>query len=421
MTVDKRLADVGGPCYKGNMKILYFLLVISLVILSGALPVFGAPDPKIEFQPNEVVIKIKGDKEPFRVLTYPGPVDVLGEVTLLKKRFDLEYAEPNFIAHAFFLPNDPLYKFQWHLDNAVTGGIDAEEAWDINNGASTTVAIVDTGIAYENFQEGKRGPKYALAPDLAGTRFAPGYDFVSNDTHANDDNGHGTHVSGTIAQSTNNSVGVAGVAFKAALMPIKVLDKTGNGTYSNVAKGIRFAADNGATVINLSLGGAADAAILKDAVAYAVEKGATVVAAAGNDGENFISFPAAYDEFVIAVGATRFDEARTYYSNYGASLDLVAPGGDLRVDQNSDGYGDGVLQQTFQKNPLRFGYYFFQGTSMATAHVSGIAALVASHKATTSSAYIRAALEATAEDLGAPGVDPEYGHGLVNALRALQY
>lgn len=402
--------------------LVFFGIIGALIaFVSGAALLSAAPDPKVEFEPDEILIKLKNGPDSFRVLKYPVAIDVLKEIDILKSRFDLEYAEPNFLAHASFVPNDPFYKFQWHLDNAVTGGIDAEEAWDINQGAGVTVAVVDTGIAYENYQEGKRGVKYALAPDLAGTLFAPGYDFVNNDTHPNDDNGHGTHVAGTIAEATNNSLGVAGIAPRSTLMPVKALDKNGVGTYASIAKGIRFAADNGASIINLSLGGAADSSTLKDAVAYAAAKGVTMVAASGNDGENFMMFPAAYDEYVLAVGATRFDESRSAYSNYGTSLDVVAPGGDLNVDQNNDNRPDGVLQQTFQKNPTRFGYYFFQGTSMAAAHVSGVAALVASHKATTSPEYIRRAIEVTAEDLGAPGTDPEYGHGLVNALRALQY
>lgn len=403
------------------MRYSALFLFIALILAGGGAQLHAAPDPKVEFQPDEIIIRLKGDAEPFRVLKYPVAIDVGKEIEVLKKRFELEYAEFNFLARAFLVPNDPFYKFQWHLDNPVSGGVDAEEAWELSQGTGVTVAVVDTGIAYENHQEGKKGPKYALAPDLAETAFVSGYDFVSNDAHANDDNGHGTHVAGTITQSTNNGVGVAGVAFRAILMPVKVLDKTGSGTYANVAKGIRFAADTGATIINLSLGGAADSITLRAAVTYAAEKGVTVIAASGNDGENFIAYPAAYDDAVIAVGATRFDESRASYSNFGASLDVVAPGGDLRVDQNNDGYSDGVLQQTFQKNPLRFGYYFFQGTSMAAPHVAGIAALVASHRATTSPSFIRAAIENTAEELGAPGVDPEYGHGLVNALRALQY
>ncbi len=232
-----------------------------------------------------------------------------------------------------------------------------EKAWDISTGQGVTVAVVDTGI--------RKGT------DLAKTCFVSGYDFVNSDTDPIDDNGHGTHVAGTVAQSTDNGVGVAGVAYKSCLMPVKVLDATGSGTYADVASGIIYAADNGAKVINLSLGGSSDSQTLKDAVAYAYGKGVTVVAAAGNNNSRTLSYPAAYDAYVIAVGATQYDETKAPYSNYGPSLDLVAPGGNNNLDQNKDGYADGVLQQTFQikGRTISWGYYFFQGTSMAAPHV----------------------------------------------------
>jgi len=300
-----------------------------------------------------------------------------------------------------------------------------EEAWDISTGdSSVVVAIVDTGIAYENYGS------YCQAPDLAQTSFVQGYDFVNNDAHPNDDNRHGTHVAGTIAQSTNNNLGVAGVAFKTSLMPVKVLNKYGSGTYAQVADGIRYAADNGAKIISLSLGGASADATLQGAVRYAYEKGVTVIAACGNDNAASCSYPAAYDDYVIAVGATQYDETRAPYSSYGPSLDIVAPGGNTAVDQNRDGYGDGVLQQTFASSTLvcTFAYYFFQGTSMATPHVSGVAALLISHgnadaneDGNTSPDEIRAVLQETAEDLGAAGRDDTYGWGLVDAYKALQW
>ena len=177
------------------------------------------------------------------------------------------------------VPNDPFYKYQWHLDNPVYGGIEAEEAWNTSTGSGVTVAVIDTGVAYENYTEKNRRNKYYRAPDLAVTLFAPGYDFVNKDTHPNDDEGHGTHVTGTIAQSTNNGVGVAGVAHKARIMPIKVLNKNGSGTYADIALGVRFATDNGAKVINMSLGGSAKASYLEEALAYAYGKGVTIVAA----------------------------------------------------------------------------------------------------------------------------------------------
>ncbi|MBU2634997.1 S8 family serine peptidase [Patescibacteria group bacterium] len=377
---------------------------------------------RIEFIEDEVIVKYKGDERPFRVVKVPMG-KVREKVKEYSAREDVAYAEPNFIAHAFMTPNDPYYTYQWHLDNSVYGGINMESAWDISQGSGVTVAVIDTGIAYENYSQDWRN-RYYRAPDLADTCFTPGYDFVNNDSHPNDDNSHGTHVAGTVAQSTNNSKGVAGVAFKSCLMPVKVLDRNGSGSYADVIDGIYYAVDNGAKVINLSLGGSADSQALKEAVAYTYNKGVIVIAAAGNDGSNIIAYPAAYDEYVIAVGATRYDETLAYYSNFGLSLDLVAPGGDLNVDQNGDGYGDGVLQNTFNpntRNTRDFGYWFFQGTSMAAPHVAGTAALVIANGNATTPDEIRAALETTAEDLGTTGWDATYGWGLVDAFAVLNW
>jgi hypothetical protein len=204
-------------------------------------------------------------------------------------------------------------------------------------------------------------------------------------------------------------------------MPVKVLDRRGSGTYANVALGIRYAADNGAKVINLSLGGTADSTTLKDAVAYAYNKGVTVIAACGNDNKATCLYPAAYDAYVIAVGATQYDETKAPYTNYGPSLDLVAPGGNNNLDQNNDGYADGVLQQTFQNSIFvcNFAYYFFQGTSMAAPHVSGVAALLIARGNATTPDQIRTALQETAEDKGTTGRDDTYGYGLVDAYKAL--
>ena len=375
-----------------------------------------------EFVSDEVVVKYKNDRAPFRTLKVPVG-QALAHARALSSRANVEYAEPNYIAHALWAPNDPYYSLQWHLDNPVHGGIEAEDAWQAlgapgTPGQGAIVAVVDTGIAYENFKKGAR--RYYRAPDLAATCFVSGKDFIENDLHPNDDNSHGTHVAGTIAQNTNNGIGTAGIAFKTCLMPVKVLDKNGGGTYTAVANGIRYAADNGADVINLSLGGPASN-VLRDAVAYAYNKGVTVIAASGNN-NGAVGYPAAYDDYVIAVGATRYDETRAPYSNYGASLDIVAPGGDLGLDQNGDGYSDGVLQQTFNPNTKRtsdFGYWFFNGTSMASPHVAAVAALVIAHGNATTPADVRAALESTADDLGAAGKDDQFGYGIVNAVRAL--
>ena len=363
----------------------------------------------------------------FMRLRIPSNRTVEEMVSIYIRNPNVEYAEPNFIASALITPNDPYYSYQWHLDNPVYGGIHMESAWDISAGSGVTVAVIDTGIAYEDYQSGRGWWKesYYQAPDLNETCFVEGYDFVNDDTHPNDDNSHGTHVAGTIAQSTNNNKGVAGIAYQSCLMPVKVLDENGAGTYDDVADGIYFAADNGAEVINLSLGGTSPSTTLENAVAYAYNKGVTIVSAAGNEYQwgNFPVYPAAYDDYCIAVGATRYDEKRAYYSNTGSYLDIVAPGGDLTVDQNGDGYGDGVLQNTFNpnsKNTADFGYWFFQGTSMATPHVAGVVALLISD-GVTSPDNIRAVLESTAEDLGDLEWDKIYGWGLVDAAAALGY
>lgn len=339
-------------------------------------------------------------------------------VAVYKRNPNVEYAEPNFIARALMVPNDPYYSYQWHMDNPAYGGIHMQSAWNIQTGApSVIVAIVDTGVAYEDY-----GRRYRQAPDLAETSFVPGYDFVNNDTHPNDDEGHGTHVTGTVAQSTNNGLGVAGIAFHTSIMPVKVLNSAGSGTYANIADGIYFAADNGASIINMSLGGSSPSTTLENAVAYAYAKGVTIVCAAGNEYQNGNTplYPAAFDDYCIAVGATRYDETRAYYSNTGSYLDIAAPGGDLNVDQNHDGYGDGVLQQTFGMQPRDFGYYFYSGTSMAAPHVSGVAALLIAN-GVSGPDNVRDALEATAEDKGPAGWDAEYGWGIVDAAAALAY
>lgn len=333
--------------------------------------------------------------------TVPEMVELYGKDPLV------EYAEPNYIFYAYWTPNDPLYSYQWHFSQ-----INMPSAWDIEGGGDpgVIVAVVDTGVAYEDY-----GP-YQRAPDLAGTNFVPGYDFVNNDAHPNDDDGHGTHVTGTIAQTTNNNLGVAGIAFNCSIMPVKVLGPAG-GTAQQVADGISFAADSGADVINLSLGSAYPSTTIENAVQYAYNNGVVLVAATGND-NSIIGYPARYDE-CIAVGAVDINKARAPYSNYGTGMELMAPGGDTSVDLNSDGYADGVLQLTFLEGiPTNWWYVFWQGTSMATPHVTGLVALMLSRGARGVES-IRNTLHSTAEDLGSPGYDIVYGYGLIDAAAAL--
>jgi len=330
--------------------------------------------------------------------------DVIEIANRLIRNPNVEYAEPNYIYQICMTPNDPYYSYQWHLHGSDEGGIDMESAWDISTGSGAVVAIVDTGISQGD--------------DLTGTSFVSGYDFVNGDADPTDDNGHGTHCAGTVAQSTNNNIGVCGVAFDASLMPVKVLDSSGSGSVYWIADGIYYAVDNGANIISMSLRSTVGSSIMENAVAYAYNNGVTVIAASGNDYASSVGYPAAYDDYVIAVGATKYDKTRASYSNYGSSLDIVAPGGDLDFDQNGDGYGDGVLQQTFSGST--WGYYFFDGTSMATPHVSGVAALLYSN-GVTSPDSIREAIQNSAIDLGSSGWDIYHGHGLLNAYNTLQY
>ena len=304
-----------------------------------------------------------------------------------------------------FKPNDPYYKHQWHLDQ-----IQMPQAWLRSQGEGVVVAVIDTGVAYRD------SGRFRMAPDLKNTRFVPGRDFVENDDTPDDGHGHGTHVAGTVAQSTNNGLGVAGVAPRAAIMPIRVLDARGGGSWGNVAAGIRWAADHGADVINLSLGGSTRSRAISTAIAHAHRKGVVVVAAAGNTGRGRVQYPGA-DRFAIGVGAVRFDETLSFYSSYGRHLDVVAPGGDLRVDQNGDGMPDGVLQNTILRgDPSRHDYLAYQGTSMAAPHVAGVAALLKASGVSDPDAVERI-LEDTAKDKGDAN---RYGSGLIQADAALR-
>jgi len=420
------------------MKNTIILLTAILFVLS--LTAYGAEDfkvmqsnfsgDKLEYVPGEILVKFKSEISSdvinnlysdfgateletnqqigFKRIAIPSMLSVEQAVSELNKRSEIEYAEPNYIVHAFMSPNDPYYSYQWHMPKINTG-----PAWDLATGTGVVVAIVDCGVAYENYGQ------FGQAPDLAGTNFVPGYDFINNDSHPNDDNGHGTHVAGTVAQTTNNNLGVTGVAFNCTIMPVKVLDSFGNGSLTTVANGVTWAADHGADVINMSLGASFSSSTLQNAVIYAYNLGVTIVCAAGNSGNSIPQYPASYTQ-CISVSATRYDNTRPSYSSYGSGVDICAPGGDTSVDQNGDGYVDGVLQQTFGSSYTSWGYYFYQGTSMASPHVAGVAALLLSYDPTLTPQQVRDAMQNTATDLGSSGWDQYYGWGLVNAYAALQ-
>ncbi|MGD1902846.1 MAG: S8 family peptidase [Geitlerinemataceae cyanobacterium] len=248
------------------------------------------------------------------------------------------------------VPNDPLYAKQWNFK-----AIGVEQAWLDSNGGGVTVAVIDTGVS--------------PVPDLKETELADGYDFVNDRPDATDDNGHGTHVAGTIAQSTNNGYGVAGIAHGATIMPLKVLGKGGGGTVADIAEAIRFAADNGADVINMSLGGGGESSLMKEAIEHAHSQGVVVIAAAGNANQNSAGYPARYER-VVGVSAVDSTGAKAPYSNFGAGVDIAAPGGNTKESQIG-----GILQNTIDAKGESV-FASLQGTSMAAPHVAGVAALV---------------------------------------------
>jgi serine protease len=375
---------------------------------------------------------------PSRALQIRDGDTVPEKVSELRKDPDVASAVPNYVARTSFVPNDPGWGLQWNFRDGF--GIEMPAAWDIarSRGASgargATVAVLDTGVAY------RRTRRFRRAPDLC--RVLRGYDFVSHDRRPDDENGHGTHIAGTIAQTTNNRRGAAGVAYRAKILPVRVLNSAGEGDAATISRALRWAARRRPDVINLSLEfsagvRAADVPDVISALRYARHRGVAVVAASGNSGEEHqVSLPAR-GPGVIAVGATTHRGCQADYSNAGRDLDVAAPGGgedaslallqgdpyDKRVCK-PDENGRWIYQQTFTSSVRRFGLpRGYEGTSMAAAHVSGVVALIrATRRLGTrkpSPAAVTQRLESTARDAGPAGFDSRYGYGLVSAKRAL--
>ena len=296
---------------------------------------------------------------------------------------EIIYAEPNYELHALdTFPNDP----NWSLQYGLTA-IHAPQGWDLDTGAATVViAVLDTGVDLTH-------------PDLM-PKLVAGYDFVNDDAVPQDDNGHGTHVAGIAAAGSNNGTGVSGVSWGARIMPVKVLNASANGSFAHAAAGIIWAADHGAHIINMSLGGSSHSQIFEDAVDYAYGKGVMLIASSGNNGSGFVLYPARFSN-VLAIGATDSSNVRAGFSNYGPELDVVAPG----VSIYSTVLGS---------------YNYDSGTSMSAPFVSGLAAILRGLPGSGSPANLAWAIKSTALDLGAAGRDDYYGDGLIQMDAAIQ-
>jgi len=344
----------------------------------------------------------------------PPAVPLRQALAILRQTPDVEYAGPDHRTRLFAVPNDTYFQsYQYNLRNRggvldispdiqpqMTAGADikAVPAWDETQGdAATVIAILDTGIDMSHVE-------------LQNKVVSTGRDFINGDMDATDDNSHGTWVAGIAAAETNNGEGVAGVAWNSKLLPVKVMDADGAGYYDELIDGIIWAADNGATVINISAGGDADDPALKAACKYAYDKGAVIVAAAGND-TSYVFFPAAYDEYVLAVAATDYNDERWVFSSYGPQVDVAAPGVWILGPVPQWFAGTGYLP-----------YIFGSGTSAAAPHVAGLAALIKSAKPWLRVNQVMDIIRYTADDVNRtayPGVDDYVGYGRINMERAL--
>lgn len=380
-----------------------------------------------------VLLQVLGGRVPIHRVRLPRTLGVSAAIAAYRKDPRVAFAEPNYIAHALLPPpNDPSYGngSQWAPQK-----IQALEAWAIYPGTYFTaaskpanavkVAVIDTGIDYTHADFVNAGGSSGDAAQGGQIDLTDGYNLVNNSSDPLDDHGHGTHVAGILGAAANNGAsytvngtpqGIAGIGYPAQIMPIKVLDASGFGSYANIANGIIRAADRGALVINLSLGGSSFSQTLQDAVSYAWSKGSLVVAAAGNGGNGAPLYPGA-NNYVLAVGSTEQSDQRSGFSSFGNWVGIAAPGGGIYSTLPSFSVNAGL--------PLDYGT--LSGTSMATPHVAGLAALYAAAKgigqatAGGNAAIVRAIQQGAENVAGTAngGWSPELGYGRINALRTL--
>lgn len=375
------------------MKIIVFALMFAILLL----PIINASAAKPEKFKDVIIGFETGRYDPDVVAKAGGHlkkelkplVNALAAkiperlVELLEQHPAIKYVEEDaaayIVGHA--APSSSEYANSWGVDH-----IEADVVHSAGNlGSGINVALIDTGINYNH-------------PDLAAN-YKGGYDFVNDDSDPMDDNNHGSHVAGTLAAVSDDS-GVVGVAPSANIYALKVAGSDGRGSYSDIVAALNWAASNGMDIASLSIGGTSSSTTLANAVKNAYDSGVLVVAAAGNAGSSSILYPAAYEQ-AIAVGATDSLDKKASWSNYGAKIELVAPGVSIKSTVGSSGYDT------------------YSGTSMATPHVSGVAALVWSSGLATTNAGVRTVLQDAVIDLGASGKDSNYGYGLIRADRAV--
>jgi serine protease len=413
--------------------------------------------PAHGFAPHQLVVKLAGARVA-RTVRLPDSVSVRTAAATMRQRPNVAYVAPNYVATAsatksetaIDLPNDPgtidlpigppggWVEKQWNflswqgtaepLLPVSPGGIDAVGAWEHLAAAGhpgaegIIVAVLDTGIAYRT-----KSPRFLRSPDFTASQFVPGYDFVENDRVPLDENGHGTHVAGTIAEKTNNGIGLTGLAYRAKLMPVRVLDRHGRGQADEIAKGIRFAVSHGADVINMSFNFECGKQVpeVDEALRQAYRQGVVTVASVGNLGSEACVAPPATGPHTIGVGGSTEGGCLGDYSLAGASVDVLAPGGGDPATGCPSVSSGPIYQVTLDGHNTRSfaepSNYI--GTSMAAAHVSGVAAMILASgtldpkaKKKGRVAAVTKRLRGTARDLGLPAT--RQGAGLIDASAA---